>query len=76
MTARQERLFPEFYGARHGNGGPRDRLILPRFLQPAAEDLQPLRRYVHRYRHLSPLLNRFFLAADKRRYPQIVNINF
>ncbi len=38
MTARQQRLFPELDGARHGDGGPRDRLILPKFLEPAAAD--------------------------------------
>ncbi|MHC4179078.1 MAG: Eco57I restriction-modification methylase domain-containing protein, partial [Planctomycetota bacterium] len=38
MTARQQRLFPELDAARYGNGGPRDRLILPKFLEPAAAD--------------------------------------
>jgi len=38
VTDRQQRLFPELDGARHGDGGPRDRLILPKFLEPAAED--------------------------------------
>ncbi len=38
MTARQQKLFPELDGARYGNGGPRDWLILPKFLEPAAAD--------------------------------------
>ncbi len=40
MTARQQKLFPELDGARHGDGGPRDRLILPKFLESAAADLR------------------------------------
>jgi len=38
VTARQRKLFRELDGARYGNGGPRDRLILPKFLKPAADD--------------------------------------
>ncbi|OHB65968.1 MAG: hypothetical protein A2V70_09540 [Planctomycetes bacterium RBG_13_63_9] len=40
MTARQQRLFPELDGTRYGDVGLRDRLILPKFLEPAAADLR------------------------------------
>jgi len=38
VTTRQHRLFSELDAARYGDGGPRDRLILPKFLAAAAAD--------------------------------------
>lgn len=40
MAARQTKLFTELDAARHGDGGPRDRLFLPRLLKSAAADMR------------------------------------
>jgi len=40
VTARQQHLFSDFDAVRYGDGGPRDRLILPRLLETAAKDLR------------------------------------
>jgi type I restriction-modification system DNA methylase subunit len=38
VAARQQKTFSELDAARYGNGGPRDRLILPKLLEKAGED--------------------------------------